>query len=176
MTTELGQHNPTERPAAATGAADPAAGPLDPSLSAALERELGSVAVENGNTNAKAGVLLTLDGILVAGVAALGKVPAPAFALVLVGTLATVASAVLAVLAVKPKLKSGSGVPYGFPRWAACADKAELLRALGQETRPQRLMDLSELCQRKMLLLAASATFGVVAIVAISAASVTAAL
>ncbi|WP_344641262.1 AAA family ATPase [Kitasatospora cystarginea] len=107
----------------------------------------------SARTDSKASLLLGITGVLIAGVAALGKAPAPALALALaaVGIAAAVASALLSVLVVMPKLDPTRS--NGFSRWARCTDPDAIRQALADDVRLARLHALSVLCERKMRLL-----------------------
>ncbi|MFE7524624.1 Pycsar system effector family protein [Kitasatospora sp. NPDC057542] len=101
--------------------------------------------------------------------AALGKAPTFALALAAVGIAAAVASALLSVLVVMPKLDPTRS--NGFSRWARCTDPDQIREALADDVRPARLHALSVLCERKMHLLQWAARLALVAVLAVSAAA-----
>ncbi|MEU5388049.1 Pycsar system effector family protein [Kitasatospora cineracea] len=152
----------------AAGQARPQRGPgLSPQADRALERALTVAQFEVGRTDTKGGLLLALDtGIAGTGTAAaaLGAIPSAALAPVAVGVLTLAAAAILALLAVMPRLRPAPEAPGstwpapdshdGFLGWARCTNADELLRVLAEEHRPQSINRLSRLGERKYRLLA----------------------
>ncbi|MFF2548338.1 hypothetical protein ACFVUY_38075 [Kitasatospora sp. NPDC058063] len=138
-----------------------------------LDRELDRVAVELGNTNTKASLLLATDGVLINAVASMHAVHPFSFPLAATGTFTMVTGAILALFVVLPHLaKDASG---GFIRWAQCEDRDALRDALAADDRLDRLGRLSVLCKRKMCLLIWSSLLSVAAIVTVGPAALAAA-
>ncbi|MFJ5122943.1 Pycsar system effector family protein [Kitasatospora sp. NPDC088548] len=137
----------------------------------ALDREISATHADIARTDSKAGLVLTIDGVLVAAVAALGKAPAYAVVPAAIGTVSMIAAAVLAVLVVKPRLDSAR--TNGFSRWAGdwATDPEQILLALAEDVRPHRLHALSVLCERKMRLLIWACRLSVVAVVTVATAA-----
>ncbi|MFJ1757290.1 Pycsar system effector family protein [Kitasatospora sp. NPDC088134] len=180
---------PAETPDAA-GITEPAR-PTTPLLLAPeadrdLERAHATTLVEVGRTDTKAGLLLALDaGIAATGVAAaaLGAIPRTALVPVAAGVLTLAAAAVLALLAVMPRLRPAPEPPCstwatdgdrpggGFLRWARCTGPDDLLRALAEEDRLHTVNRLSRLAERKYQLLAWSVGLDIATVAAITAAA-----
>ncbi|MFJ9447137.1 Pycsar system effector family protein [Kitasatospora sp. NPDC101235] len=139
-------------------------------LDRALDRELAAVSADVARTDNKASLLLALTGgVLIAGVASLGKAPASALALAAAGIAAAAVSALLSVLVVMPRLDSARS--NGFSRWARC-EADEIREALAVDDHlAVRLHALSVICERKMRLLQWSARCALVAVLSVSAAA-----
>ncbi|WP_327071912.1 Pycsar system effector family protein [Kitasatospora sp. NBC_01302] len=127
------------------------------------------MAGEIARTDSKASLLLALDGVLVAAVAALGKAPLLASVLAAIGTASLVGAAVLAVLVVRPRLDHARS--NSFSRWAACKNTDELAAALTHDVRLSRLQALCAICDRKMRLLVWAADLSVVTVITVATAA-----
>ncbi|MFE7347561.1 Pycsar system effector family protein [Streptomyces griseus] len=131
---------------------------------------------EISRTDTKAGLLLTLDGLLVAALSFLGTdVDGLALALAVVGAVALVGGVVLALLVIRPRLAApGQTVSdrahFGF---YATAEPAEIAEALTGDRRPARLQALSRIALRKMAQLRRSGDASLIAVITIAAAILT---
>ncbi|MET9534698.1 Pycsar system effector family protein [Streptomyces sp. NPDC006649] len=144
----------------------------DTSLNAALAHTVSEIS----RTDTKAGLLLTLDGLLVAALSFLGThVHGLALVLAVLGAVALVGGVVLALLVIRPRLVApGQTVSdrghFGF---YATAEPAEIAAALTEDRRPARLHALSRIALRKMVQLRRSGDASLLAVVTIAAAILT---
>ncbi|MEU4502637.1 Pycsar system effector family protein [Streptomyces sp. NPDC024089] len=135
-----------------------------------LDSALTHTVSEISRTDTKAGLLLTLDGLLVAALSFLGTdIDGLALVFALVGAV------VLALLVIRPRLAApGQTVSdrahFGF---YATAEPAEIAEALTGDRRPARLQALSRIALRKMTQLRRSGDASLVAVIAIAAAILT---
>ncbi|WP_406501941.1 DUF5706 domain-containing protein [Streptomyces sp. NBC_01590] len=141
-----------------------------------LDSALTHTVSEISRTDTKAGLLLTLDGLLVAALSFLGTdIDGLALVVALVGAVALVGGVVLALLVIRPRLAApGQTVSdrahFGF---YATAEPAEIAEALAGDRRPARLQALSRIALRKMTQLRRSGDASLVAVIAIAAAILT---
>jgi hypothetical protein len=138
----------------------------------ALTRAIDHTAGEISRTDNKAGLLLALDGVLVAAVATLGSnLPIAALILAGLGVVALVAAVVLGLLVVRPRLGTPNGNDRGsFVHWAACTD-AEVVESLADDRRVTRVRVLSWIALRKMRFLQHATTATLIAVVSLAAAA-----
>ena len=138
-----------------------------------LDSALTHTVSEISRTDTKAGLLLTLDGLLVAALSFLGTdVDGLALTLAAVGAVALVGGVVLALLVIRPRLAApGQTVSdrahFGF---YATAEPAEIAEALTGDRRPARLQALSRIALRKMTQLRRSGDASLIAVITIAAA------
>lgn len=141
-----------------------------------IDAALAHTVSEISRTDTKAGLLLTLDGLLVAALGLTGTdLHGPALALAIVGALGLAGSVVLALLVIRPRLAApGQTVSdrahFGF---YAAADPAEIAEALTGDRRLARLQALSRIALRKMLQLRRSGDASLIAVITIAAAILT---
>ncbi|MFD3622580.1 Pycsar system effector family protein [Streptomyces sp. NPDC058676] len=138
-----------------------------------LNRAIDHTASEIARTDSKAGLLLTLDGVLVAGLGLLGKdLPVAALVASGVGVVALVAAVVLGLMVVRPRFGSPNGVQDkgSFVYWADCTDD-EVAASLAEDRRIARVRVLSGIARRKMRFLQRSSDASLVAVVALAAAA-----
>ncbi|GHH95700.1 Pycsar system effector family protein [Streptomyces capillispiralis] len=141
----------------------------DANLVAAIDQTLS----ELGRTDSKAGVLLTLDGLLVAALGLLGSVTGVTLALVAVSAVALVVSVVLALLAIRPRLGSpGVQDRAGFAYWAT-ATQDEIQAGMQEDRRLARVQVLSRVVLWKMTRLRLAGDASLVAVAALAAALIT---
>ncbi|MGW4855342.1 Pycsar system effector family protein [Streptomyces sp. NPDC004288] len=135
-----------------------------------LTASLAYTAAELTRTDTKAGLLLTLDGLLVAALSLAGT-DLTGFALVLavLGALALVASVVLALLVIRPRLRHGHQDRTGYI-YLAAADPAAITQALAGDHRVTQLQALARIALAKMRLLRVAGDTALVAVVAVAAA------
>ncbi|MGW1848603.1 Pycsar system effector family protein [Streptomyces sp. NPDC001966] len=128
---------------------------------------------EVSRTDTKAGLLLTLDGLLVAALGLTGTdLHGPALVLAVAGAVAVAGSVVLALLVIRPRRTApGQTVSdrahFGF---YATAEPAEITEALTGDRRPARLQALSRIALHKMTQLRHSGDAALAAVVLIAAA------
>lgn len=142
----------------------------DANLNEALAHTTGEIA----RTDTKSGLLLTLDGLLVAALGLTGTdLHGLALVLAVVGAVALVGSVVLALLVIRPRL-AGGGIDdrASFAFYADAADDA-ITAALSDDRRRTRLKALSRLARRKMRLLIVAGDAALAALVLIAAAILT---
>ncbi|MER5866672.1 Pycsar system effector family protein [Kitasatospora sp. NPDC002040] len=124
----------------------------------------------SARTDNKSSLLLALTGgTLFAGATALGKAPTIALALATVGITAAAASALLALLAVSPRLDPSPS--NGFARWAVSTPEQIREDLAVEDHRPAHLHPLSVLCERKMRMLQWACRCAAVAVLTVSAAA-----
>ncbi|MGK5533419.1 Pycsar system effector family protein [Streptomyces sp. URMC 129] len=142
-----------------------------PSTGDSLDTAIATVLTQQTRTDSKAGLLLTLDSILVAGLAAMANgMSTPAAVVAGAAAVATVVAAVLAVLVTRPRL--GNGTDRGsFVHWATLADDQAVTAVLAEDRRAAHLRVMSRICLTKMRLLqhATDATLLAVGILAVAA-------
>lgn len=126
---------------------------------------------EISRTDTKAGLLLTLDGLLVAALGLLGtSINGPCLALALAGAAAVVASVVLSVIVVRPQLRlSGRPDRSSWVQWAQ-ASQDDIRSGLAEDRRLERLAALSALVLRKMRVLQLACDASVLAVALVAAA------
>ncbi|MFI6771172.1 Pycsar system effector family protein [Streptomyces sp. NPDC050355] len=109
------------------------------------------LSTEITKADAKAGQILTLDGFLVAALSLIGKSSAGAALIVeAVGALALTASALLALLVIRPRLTvPGSADRASFIYWAT-ATPDEIEEGMREDRRKARIHTLSRIALRKM--------------------------
>ncbi|MFF9345339.1 Pycsar system effector family protein [Streptomyces sp. NPDC014773] len=141
--------------------------------SAALDATLAYTAADLTRTDTKAGLLLTLDGLLVAALSLAGTdLTGLALVLAVVGALALIASVVLALLVIRPRLARGCEDQGGYI-YLAGADAAAITQALAADHRVTRLQALARIALAKMKVLRVAGDATLVAVVAIAAAILT---
>lgn len=135
-----------------------------------LDDALATVLAQQGRADTKAGLILTVDGILVAGLAALGsRLSTPAAIVAILGAVAVIASATLAVLVMRPRL--GGDARGGYLHWATLADDDAVTEALTEDHRATHLRVMSAITAAKMQLLqrASDSTLLALALLAVAA-------
>lgn len=140
-----------------------------------LDAALAHTSSEISRTDTKAGLLLTLDGLLVAALSLLGsRVGGVALVLALVGALALVAAVVLALMVIRPRLAAPGGVNdrSSFAYWAS-ATADEITAGMREDRRPTRVQVLSRIALRKMRVLQLAGDASLIAVIAIAAAILT---
>ncbi|MFC7968114.1 Pycsar system effector family protein [Streptomyces cinereoruber] len=139
-------------------------------VSANVDSALAYTAADLARTDTKAGLLLTLDGLLVAALSLAGtNLAGLALALAVVGSAALIASVVLALLVIRPRLSRGREDRGGYI-YLATADPADITEALAVDHRVTRLQALARIALTKMRLLRLAGDTTLVAVVAIAAA------
>jgi pycsar effector protein len=136
-----------------------------------LDAEIATVLTQQQRTDSKAGLLLTVDSILVAGLAAMAQgLPTPAAIAAGLAAVAVVISAVLATLVVLPRLGDGTD-KASFVHYATLDDDASVLATLREVKRAAHLRVMSRICVTKMRLIqrATAATLSAVAVLAVAA-------
>lgn len=139
-----------------------------------LDTAIAHTAADLARTDTKAGLLLTLDGLLVAALS-LSDTDMRGLSLVfaVVGAVALVGSVILALLVIRPRL-NGQGVDdrasYGY---FAEASPAAIAEALAADRRPAHLAALSTIALQKMRRLRLSGDITLIAVIAIAAAILT---
>jgi hypothetical protein len=143
-----------------------------------LDRAIDHTAGEISRTDNKAGLLLALDGVLVAAAATLGQhLPTAALIAAGVGVVALVAAVVLGLLVVRPRLGTPNGNDRSsFVYWATCATDDDLAASLAEDRRLTRVRVLSWIAMRKMRFLQHATVATLVAVVALAAAALIAAV
>ncbi|MFE2601711.1 Pycsar system effector family protein [Streptomyces sp. NPDC059396] len=139
-----------------------------------LNRALDHTAGEIARTDTKAGVLLTLDALLVAALSLLGAdVHGVALGLAVLVAVALVVSVVLALAVIRPRLAArGATDRASFVHWAT-ADPADIEAGLREDRRLHRLHTLSRIALRKMRYLRGAGDASLVAVIALAAAMLT---
>lgn len=141
-------------------------------MSDATATAVTTVSSEITRTDTKAGLILTLDGLLVA---ALSLQDSPtsggtlALALTALAATAVAASVGLAVHVIRPRLGTPGPSDPSFVNWAA-ADTDSIRVSLAGDHRITRIQVLSRIAMRKMRVLRLSADIALVAVVATAAA------
>jgi hypothetical protein len=143
-----------------------------------LDRAIDHTAGEISRTDNKAGLLLALDGVLVAAAATLGQhLPTAALIAAGVGVVALVAAVVLGLLVVRPRLGTPNGNDRSsFVYWATCATDDDVAASLAEDRRLTRVRVLSWIAMRKMRFLQHATVATLVAVVALAAAALIAAV
>ncbi|MFB7673142.1 Pycsar system effector family protein [Kitasatospora purpeofusca] len=134
-----------------------------------LDIELAAVTTDLARTDPKAGLIQALCAAVIASVALFPKMPPAALVLASVGMAAVLSSAALSVLAVMPRLNRSRS--NSFTRWAK-ATPGEIRADAAVDRRPERLRDLSRLCERKMVLLLWASISSFVGIAAVGLAAI----
>ncbi|MFJ1647998.1 Pycsar system effector family protein [Streptomyces sp. NPDC088258] len=125
-------------------------------------------------TDTKAGLLLTLDGLLVAALGLTGtNLHDLSLILAIIGAVALIGGVVLALLVIRPRIAGGRINDRASYAFYATAEPGAIAEALADDRRPARLAALSTLTLRKMKLLALAGDTTLVAVVAIAAAVLT---
>ncbi|MFJ5288605.1 Pycsar system effector family protein [Streptomyces sp. NPDC088348] len=140
-----------------------------------LDAALTHTVSEISRTDTKAGLLLTLDGLLVAALSFLGThVHGLALVLAVLGAVALVGAVVLALLVIRPRLAApGQVSDRGHFGFYATAEPDEIAQTLTEDRRPVRLQALSRIALRKMIQLRRSGDASLLAVVTIAAAILT---
>ncbi|MEU8764975.1 Pycsar system effector family protein [Streptomyces sp. NPDC048659] len=140
-------------------------------MTATLDEALAYTAADLTRTDTKAGLLLTLDGLLVAALGIAGtNLSGLGLAAAVIGATALIASVILALLVIRPRLTSRGPADRGGYIYLAQADPADLAEALAGDHRLTRLQTLARIALRKMQLLRIAGDTALVAVVAIAAA------
>ncbi|MFJ2110609.1 Pycsar system effector family protein [Streptomyces sp. NPDC087850] len=125
-------------------------------------------------TDTKAGLLLTLDGLLVAALGLTGTdLHGLALILAIIGAVALIASVVLALLVLRPRIAGGRINDRASYAYYATAKPDAIAQALAEDRRPARLIALSTIALRKMRLLIWAGDTTLAAVIAIAAAILT---
>ncbi|NEB42273.1 Pycsar system effector family protein [Streptomyces sp. SID14515] len=139
-----------------------------------LDATIAHTTADLARTDTKAGLLLTLDGLLVAALSLSGTdMHGLSLTLAVVGAIALVGSVILALLVIRPRLNGGQindRTSYGY---FAEADPAAIAEALAADRRPAHLAALSTIALQKMRRLRLAGDITLVAVVAIAAAILT---
>lgn len=139
-----------------------------------LDTAISYAAADLARTDTKAGLLLTLDGLLVAALSLSGTdLDGLPLVLAVVGAVALIASVVLALLVIRPRLNGRSLDDRSSYGYYAVADPSEITAALAEDRRPGRLTVLSRIALRKMRLLILAGDTTLAAVVLIAAAILT---
>lgn len=139
-----------------------------------LDSAIAYAAADLTRTDTKAGLLLTLDGLLVAALSLTGTdLTGLSLGLGVVGAVALVGSVVLALLVIRPRITGRGLQDRASYTYFATADPAAITEALAEDRRTARLQTLSRLALRKMRLLQLAGDTTLVAVVAIAAAALT---
>lgn len=128
------------------------------------------VLTQQGRADGKAGQILTLDSVLVAGLTVMaGGMPAAAWPTAVLGVLALIASATLAALVVIPRL--GGDDRGSFVHWATLTTDQALTEALANDRRAAhvRVMSRITLTKYRLVQYATVATLGALALLSITA-------
>ncbi|MFE2015656.1 Pycsar system effector family protein [Streptomyces sp. NPDC059491] len=138
--------------------------------SANLTASLAHTAADLSRTDTKAGLLLTLDGLLVAALSLAGTdLTGLALALAAIGAVALIGGVVLALLVIRPRLTTDHRDRTGYI-YLAGADPAAVTEALAGDHRVAQLQALARIALAKMRLLRIAGDTTLVAVVAIAAA------
>ncbi|MFJ3184423.1 Pycsar system effector family protein [Streptomyces sp. NPDC086796] len=139
-----------------------------------LDAGIAHAASEIARTDTKAGLLLTLDGLLVAALSFLGTdVHGLALILAVAGAIALVGGVILALFVIRPRLSGRAIDDRSSFAYFATADEAGLADAMATDRRPARLQALSRLVLRKMRMLALAGDLSLAAVILIAAAILT---
>jgi len=139
-----------------------------------LDAAIAYAATDLGRTDTKAGLLLTLDGLLVAALSFLGtKLHGLALVLAIAGAVALVTGVVLALLVIRPRMGGTNYQDRASYTYYAEADPGAIAASLADDRRPARLQVLSRIALRKMRMLRIAGDTTLVAVVAIAAAILT---
>ncbi|MEU4924603.1 Pycsar system effector family protein [Streptomyces parvus] len=142
----------------------------DPALTAEnYSATAAAVSAEMTRTDSKATALLTLDGLLVAGIGLLGTgAPWWSVALGAIGGVALTASVVMALIVLRPRLNTPA-TNGSFLHFAA-ADPSAVAAHMTQDYRADRIAAQSRLTLAKMVHLQRSGDLALIAVVAVAAA------
>lgn len=139
-----------------------------------LDEALVHTVADLTRTDTKAGLLLTLDGLLVAALSFLGTgLHGLALILAIAGAVALVGGVVLALLVIRPRLADKGTTDRASYVYFADADPAAIAAALADDRRPARLQALSRTALRKMRVLVWAGDTTLAAVIAIAAAILT---
>jgi hypothetical protein len=139
-----------------------------------LDAGLSHTVSEITRTDGKAGLLLTLDGLLVASLSLLGHgIRGLSLALAVTGAVALVTGVILALMVVRPRLAGGGRMDRSSFLWWATADPEDVDTALGEDLRRSRIQALSRIALRKMRWLRYSGDASLIAVLALAAAMLT---
>ncbi|MFE7485479.1 Pycsar system effector family protein [Streptomyces sp. NPDC057552] len=139
-----------------------------------LDSAIAYAAADLTRTDTKAGLLLTLDGLLVAALSLSGTdLTGPSLALGVAGALALIGSVVLALLVIRPRLTGRGLDDRSSYAYYANADPAAITQALAADRRPARLTALSRIALRKMKLLRVAGDTTLAAVILIAASILT---
>ncbi|MEU3084731.1 Pycsar system effector family protein [Streptomyces albidoflavus] len=142
--------------------------------STTLTEALDHTTADLGRTDTKAGLILTLDGLLVASLSLLGTgLKGPALVLAATGAVALIASVVLALYVIRPRIGGSTYQDRASYAFYAEASPEDLAQALAEDRRQDRLQVLSLIALRKMRLLRVAGDTTLVAVVTIAAAILT---
>nr|WTE08793.1 DUF5706 domain-containing protein [Streptomyces anulatus]WTE08805.1 DUF5706 domain-containing protein [Streptomyces anulatus] len=144
------------------------------STSTNLDTAIAYAATDLTRTDTKAGLLLTLDGLLVAALSLSGTdLDGLALVLAVVGAVALIGSVVLALLVIRPRLGGRGLDDRSSYAYYADADPAAITEALAADQRPARLTALSRIALGKMRLLKVAGDTTLAAVILIAAAILT---
>ncbi|MGQ4517357.1 Pycsar system effector family protein [Streptomyces sp. DW26H14] len=139
-----------------------------------LDDAIAHTAGEISRTDGKASFLMTLDGVLIAAVAALGKdIHGAALVAAVIGVVSLVAAAVLGLVVVHPRLRApgGNHDRASFIYWAS-ASPEDIISGMREDRRIARVQVLSRIALRKMRYLQCSGAASLCAVIAIAIAAV----
>lgn len=139
-----------------------------------LADALAQVTNEITKADTKSGLLLTLDGLLVAALSLMGSGGGSAsLALQALGGLALTLSVLLAVTVIRPRLAAPGGARDGWSFVTfATASADDIAASMQEDRRTIRLQVLSRIALRKMKIQRAAGDATVIATVAIAAAAI----
>ncbi|MYX75079.1 Pycsar system effector family protein [Streptomyces sp. SID3915] len=139
-----------------------------------LDTAIAYAAADLTRTDTKAGLILTLDGLLVAALSLSGTdLDGLALVLAVAGAVALIGSVVLALLVIRPRLNGRGLDDKSSYAYYAEADPAAITEALATDRRPARLTALSRIALRKMRLLKVAGDTTLAAVILIAAAILT---
>lgn len=139
-----------------------------------LDIAIAYAASDLARTDTKAGLLLTLDGLLVAALSLSGTdLTGLSLGLAVAGAIALIGSVVLALLVIRPRLNGRSLDDRSSYGYYATAAPDEITTALAEDRRPGRLTVLSRIALRKMRLLILAGDTTLAAVILIAAAILT---
>lgn len=137
---------------------------MDAIVSAKVDTAAATAITQQGRADTKAGTLLTLSSILVAGLSAMApKLPTGAWVTAIAAAVAIVISATLAILAIAPNL--GGNAKGSYIRWATLDNDEDLLAELAEDNRVAHLRTMARITLRKMTLVRHSAITGLAGLV-----------
>ncbi|MCG0290970.1 Pycsar system effector family protein [Streptomyces sp. PSAA01] len=139
-----------------------------------LTATVAQTAGEIGKADAKAGFLLTLDGLLVTALSLMGSdLDGPALVLAGLAAAVVVLAVVLAVLVIRPRFGvNGTNDRASFVHYAT-ADLDEIRAAMTEDRRLNQVKITSQIAMRKMLCLRWSGDASLLAIALIAGAIIT---
>lgn len=138
-----------------------------------LDNALAHTVSEISRCDTKAGLLLTLDGLLVAALSLLGgadDIEGMALVLTAAAAAALVLAVLLAVLVIRPRLTGRGQVDRASFLYFATAPDDEITAGLREDRRPIRLKVLSRLALRKMRVLQMAGDTSLAALLLLAAA------